>query len=97
MVVKKYFEINLDYFIIKLLKDKVEVDKNDKLVKDLVMLLFEILFLVLGFSLEELGIYVSRIYRMIKFGFGKYIEFQVYCFCDFEFYVLISCSIKERS
>lgn len=59
MVVKKYFEINLDYFIIKLLKDKVEVDKNDKLVKDLVMLLFEILFLVLGFSLEELGIYVS--------------------------------------
>lgn len=97
MAAKKHLEINPDHSIIKSLKDKAEADKNDKSVKDLVMLLFETSLLASGFSLEEPGTHASRIHRMIKLGLGKHIKFQVHCFCDFEFHVLISCSIKERS
>lgn len=97
MAAKKHLEINPDHSIIKSLKDKAEADKNDKSVKDLVMLLFETSLLASGFSLEEPGTHASRIHRMIKLGLGKHFKFQVHCFCDFEFHVLISCSIKERS
>lgn len=97
MAAKKHLEINPDHSIIKSLKDKAEADKNDKSVKDLVMLLFETSLLASGFSLEEPGTHASRIHRMIKLGLGKHIKFQAPCFCDLEFHILISCSIKERS
>ncbi|XP_022332033.2 heat shock protein HSP 90-beta-like [Crassostrea virginica] len=70
MAAKKHLEINPDHAIIKSLKDKAEVDKNDKSVKDLVMLLFETSLLASGFSLEEPGTHASRIHRMIKLGLG---------------------------
>lgn len=70
MVVKKYLEVNFDYFIVEILRQKVEIDKNDKFVKDFVMLLYEIFFLLFGFILDDLQVYVSRIYRMISLGFG---------------------------
>lgn len=87
MAAKKHLEINPDHSIIKSLKDKAEADKNDKSVKDLVMLLFETSLLASGFSLEEPGTHASRIHRMIKLGLGKHIEFQTHCFCDFDFYI----------
>jgi len=70
MAAKKHLEINPDHPIIETLRQKAEVDKNDKSVKDLVMLLFETSLLCSGFSLEDPQHHASRIYRMIKLGLG---------------------------
>lgn len=70
MAAKKHLEINPDHPIIEQLRVKAEADKNDKSVKDLVMLLFETALLCSGFSLEDPQSHSSRIYRMIKLGLG---------------------------
>jgi len=70
MAAKKHLEINPDHPIIESLRVKADADKNDKAVKDLVMLLFETSLLSSGFSLEEPAVHASRIYRMIKLGLG---------------------------
>jgi len=70
MAAKKQLEINPDHSIIQSLKTKAEADKNDKSVKDLVMLLFETALMSSGFSLEDPTVHASRIYRMIKLGLG---------------------------
>jgi molecular chaperone HtpG len=70
MAAKKHLEINPDHPILESLRVKAEADKNDKAVKDLVMLLFETSLLSSGFSLEEPAVHASRIYRMIKLGLG---------------------------
>jgi molecular chaperone HtpG len=68
MAAKKHMEINPDHPIIKALKAKVDADKNDKSVKDLVVLLFETSLLSSGFSLENPQTHGERIFRMIKMG-----------------------------
>jgi len=70
MAAKKHLEINPDHSIIDSLRKKADQDKNDKSVKDLVMLLFETALLCSGFSLEDPQNHSSRIYRMIKLGLG---------------------------
>jgi molecular chaperone HtpG len=70
MAAKKHLEINPDHSIIDNLRQKVEVDKNDKSVKDLVILLFETALLSSGFTLDEPQVHACRIYRMIKLGLG---------------------------
>jgi len=70
MAAKKQLEINPDHSIIQSLKTKAEADKNEKSVKDLVMLLFETALMSSGFSLEDPTVHASRIYRMIKLGLG---------------------------
>merc|ERR1712071_688791 len=52
MAAKKHLELNPDHPIVESLRVKSEADKNDKAVKDLVMLLFETSLLSSGFSLE---------------------------------------------
>lgn len=70
MAAKKHLEINPDHPIIKSLKTKVDADKNDKSVKDLVILLFETSLLSSGFSLDNPQTHAERIFRMIKMGLG---------------------------
>merc|ERR1711893_342360 len=70
MAAKKHLEINPDHSIMKTLKDKVDKDKNDKSIKDLVNLLFETSLLASGFMLEDPQHHASRIHRMIKLGLG---------------------------
>ncbi|UYV78223.1 HSP90AB1 [Cordylochernes scorpioides] len=70
MAAKKHLEINPDHAIIETLRQKAEADKNDKSVKDLVMLLFETALLCSGFTLEDPQTHASRIFRMIKLGLG---------------------------
>merc|ERR1712110_521159 len=70
MAAKKHLEINPDHGIIENLRQRAEADKNDKSVKDLVMLLFETGLLSSGFSLEDPQIHAQRIHRMIKLGLG---------------------------
>ena len=47
------FEINPEHPIMETLRKKAEADKNDKSVKDLVMLLYETALLASGFGLED--------------------------------------------
>merc|ERR1712115_639172 len=70
MAAKKHLEINPDHSIIENLRQRAEADKNDKSVKDLVMLLFETALLSSGFSLEDPAVHAQRIHRMIKLGLG---------------------------
>ncbi|CAG2184273.1 unnamed protein product, partial [Oppiella nova] len=53
MAAKKHLEINPDHAIVEALRLKADADKNDKSVKDLVMLLYETSLLTSGFSLED--------------------------------------------
>merc|ERR1712168_1488602 len=70
MAAKKQLEINPDHKIVASLCDRVEANKNDKAVKDLVMLMFETSLLASGFNLEDPTIHANRIHRMIKLGLG---------------------------
>merc|ERR1712010_414024 len=70
MAAKKHLEINPDHSIVENLRQRADADKNDKSVKDLVMLLFETALLSSGFSLEDPAIHAQRIHRMIKLGLG---------------------------
>uniref|UniRef100_A0A8D0F7A4 Heat shock protein 90 alpha family class B member 1 n=1 Tax=Strix occidentalis caurina TaxID=311401 RepID=A0A8D0F7A4_STROC len=70
MMAKKHLEINPDHPIVENLRQKADADKNDKAVKDLVVLLFETALLSSGFSLEDPQTHSNRIYRMIKLGLG---------------------------
>ena len=71
MMAKKHLEINPDHPIVETLRQKADVDKNDKAVKDLVILLFETALLSSGFSLDDPQTHSNRIYRMIKLGLGE--------------------------
>merc|ERR1712212_410054 len=70
MTAKKHLEINPDHPIVETLRQKADVDKNDKSVKDLVMLLYETSLLASGFGLEDPQVHAGRIYRMVKLGLG---------------------------
>lgn len=70
MAAKKQLELNPEHPIVESLRAKVEKEKNDKSVKDLVMLLYETSLMASGFSLDDPQTHANRIHRMIKLGLG---------------------------
>ena len=74
MISKKTMEINPRHVIIEELRKKSELDKGDKIVKDLIWLLFETSLITSGFSLEEPTTFAGRIHRMIKLGLSIFEE-----------------------
>merc|ERR1711925_8334 len=70
MAAKKHLEINPDHAILENLRQRAEADKNDKSVKDLIVLLYETALLSSGFTLEDPQNHAARIHRMIKLGLG---------------------------
>ena len=70
MAAKKHLEINPEHPIMETLRQKAEADKNDKAVKDLVILLYETSLLASGFALEDPQIHANRIHRLVKLGLG---------------------------
>merc|ERR1739848_705251 len=70
MAAKKHLEVNPDHKIIQSLADRIEANKNDKALKDLVLLMYETSLLSSGFTLEAPQVHASRIHRMISLGLG---------------------------
>merc|ERR1712216_896944 len=65
---KKTLELNPDNSIIRELRKKVDADKSDKTVKDLIWLLYDTSLLTSGFTLDQPGTFAGRLHRMIKLG-----------------------------
>ena len=70
MAAKKHFELNPEHPIIETIRQKVDADKNDKSVKDLVLLLFETTLMASGFALEDPQTHANRIHRMVTLCLG---------------------------
>jgi len=68
MVSKKTMEINPYNPVMNELRKKVNEDKGDKTVKDLIWLIFDAALITSGFSLEDGNEFASRLHRMIKLG-----------------------------
>jgi len=70
MSAKKTLEVNPFHPIMVAINEKVQKDKNDKTVKDLITLLFDTALLSSGFSIQNTNEHSSRLHRMIKLGLG---------------------------
>jgi molecular chaperone HtpG len=68
MASKKTLEINPAHPIIRELKAKIDADKSDKTIKDIVHLLHDSALIASGFSLDSPADFAARIYKMVALG-----------------------------
>jgi len=61
---KKIMEINTHHRMIRALRDKLD----EKITSDMIQLIYEASMVSSGFSLEDPGFFVGRVYRMIELG-----------------------------
>lgn len=65
---KKNMEINPDNVIIKGIKERIETNKEDPTIKNLIQLLYDTAYLASGFQMEDPNTFVKRIHRMMQLG-----------------------------
>lgn len=65
---KKILELNPKNSIIKELRRRSELDRADKILRDLSYLLYELTLLISGFSLENPCAFGKRVTRMLELG-----------------------------
>jgi len=68
MMSKKTMEVNPSNNIISSLRERVSADKDHKIVKDVIWLLYDTSLLTSGFSLDEPTTFAKRIQHLIKMG-----------------------------
>jgi len=67
---KKIMEINPNNQLVKLLKQKYDTNNEDRLVKDMILFLYETSLLNSGYSIEKPTDYSTRIYKMLTIALG---------------------------
>ena len=65
---KKIMELNADHKIIKELNKRVNIDDNDKVIRQLSELLYDLSLIRSGFTVENSKLFASRLTRMIELG-----------------------------
>ena len=75
-MLSKTFEINPNSKLINGLKDRIEKDENDKVMIDLVQLLYQSALLSSGFDLDNPGKFTKRLYNIIECGLNLDDEFN---------------------
>lgn len=65
---KKTFELNPYNKIIQELNRRIELDRTDKLIRDITHLIFDITNIVSGFSIENPTNFSERISRILELG-----------------------------
>lgn len=71
--VAKILEVNPKHAIIRSLRRMVKKGKNEELLmKDLVLLMFDVALVVSGFSIEETDLFAKRVYGVARLGLGLY-------------------------
>ena len=68
MMAKKTFEINPDHKIIKNLKQKIDKENDDRVIKDLIDLLYQTSLISSGFDIENPVVFVKRIHSIVECG-----------------------------
>eukprot|EP00252_Welwitschia_mirabilis_P025799 TRINITY_DN8206_c0_g3_i1.p1 TRINITY_DN8206_c0_g3~~TRINITY_DN8206_c0_g3_i1.p1 ORF type:complete len:115 (+),score=22.33 TRINITY_DN8206_c0_g3_i1:614-958(+) len=78
---KKTMEFNPGNAIMEELRKRAELDKNDKSIKDLLLLLFETTLLTSAFSLDDPNTFTNHIHRMPKLGLSIDEEAGIFYVC----------------
>jgi len=68
MVSRKSMEINPKHGIIKELKNHLDKDPSNAIIKDIVWLLYDTSLLSSGFSVEDPNTFAKRMHKMLLFG-----------------------------
>ena len=86
------FEINPEHPIMETLRKKAEADKNDKSVKDLVMLLYETALLASGFGLED-----PQVTTLCKLGLQSSVFFKMRVLASLQEDLSVRRSVRHAS